>query len=337
MSCVYKKISLVYEAYFLYCALSYNGYHERKIAMDLSKMTFGNAAGEVKTLEQVEALAKTPITNLLVGSITVEKRDGNPGETFWVSPDDKFALNAGGLRGLGIDYYREVGPEMASIAHKSGKVLIVSIAGTQHNSDWVNLAKCAASFADGIEINISCPNKWKDGKMEVPVAENPDAVSKILRDVSKATNGNVPLSVKLPPFERPGDGDLYKKMVSMLTELSECVPTIVSTNTVGGVSTYIRSEGRQVLAMSLAGKSGPAIKPWSLLQARKLVEALPKQEVVGVGGIRAGSGALEFIQVGCSGWQVGTHFFQYGHGVFGEIISQINDADLDAFFEPNYA
>ncbi len=305
--------------------------------MDLSSMTFGNAAGEVKTLEQVEALAKTPITNLLVGSITMEQRDGNPGETFWVSPDDKFALNAGGLRGPGIDYYREVGPEMASIAYQSGKTLIVSIASTQHESDWINLAKCVASFADGIEINISCPNKWKDGKMEVPIAENPDAVSKILRDVSKSTNGNVPLSVKLPPLERPGEGGLYKKMVSMLTKLSECVPTIVSTNTVGGVSTYIQSEGRQVLTMSHAGKSGPEINPWSLLQAKKFVEALPKQKIIGVGGIRSGSDAFEFIQAECSGFQIGTHFFQYGPRVFEEIISQVNDVDLDAFFELGHA
>jgi len=294
--------------------------------LDLSNLKFGNAAGDVKTLEQVRELARAPISHLVVGSITVEQRDGNEGNTFWVSPDDRYALNARGLPCRGIDYYHEHGPEMAAVAHAGDKKLIVSIASTQSHDDWVQLAECAAKFADGIEINISCPNKWSDGKRESVIASNPEAVNAILRSIIMSVPANFPLSLKLAPF-LPGGTPLFWNMMEVIRSHSNALREVVSCNTVGGV-TPPSIDGKKVISMPQAGMSGPDMKVTSLLQVGSLVESLPDIPIIGVGGIRSGTDVAEYVAAGASGVQIGTHYFQYGERVFEEIALELAELDL---------
>ncbi len=62
--------------------------------MDVSKLRLMNAAGWCKDIETVRKLAKTPIHEITVGSITLEQRAGNEGNVFWQSPDGTYALNS---------------------------------------------------------------------------------------------------------------------------------------------------------------------------------------------------------------------------------------------------
>lgn len=297
--------------------------------MDLSKIRIGNAAGDVKTFAEVAKITTAPITHVVVGSITVEERAGNKGDTFWVSPDDKYALNARGLPCRGIDYYREHGPAMADIAHGAGKQLIVSIASTQSQDDWKRLAECAANFADGVEVNVSCPNKWKDGERESVIAENPEAVRAIIRDVILATPSGFHVGVKLPPFKNPGKGPVYLEMMDALRDFNSGLAEVVSCNTIGGVQVPV-IDGKPVLGVPEGGKSGPCLKAWSLMQVRALSESLPNTRITGVGGIRSGADAYDYLEAGATGVQVGTHFFQYGPRVFEEIALELAELDTEA-------
>lgn len=294
--------------------------------MDLSQLRIGNSAGDVKTLEQVKKLAKAPITHIVVGSITVEERAGNPGDTFWVAPDNSYAFNARGLPCQGIDYYRQNGTAMAQVAHDSGKQLIVSIASTQNDDDWRLLAECAVEFADGIEVNISCPNKWKDGKRETAIAESPEAVSGILNEIILAVAGECKLAVKLPPFKTIENNPIFAEMMDILNQHSGGISEVVSCNTLALSTPTV--DGKLVLSMPAGGKSGPKLKPWSLMQVRALRTALLDNiDIIGVGGIRSGADVSEYLDAGASGVQVGTHFFQYGARVFGEIIQELPFGD----------
>ena len=59
----------------------------------------------------------------------------------------------------------------------------------------------------------------------------------------------------------------------------------------------------------LGGLTGPAIRPVSLHQARRCIEAV-SIPVIGCGGIAAAEDALEFLCIGCRAIQVGTASFR---------------------------
>lgn len=65
-----------------------------------------NAAGpECKKLEDVESLARSSVAAVMVGSITLEERPGNPGNVYWQSPTG-FSLNSLGLPCPNVEYYK---------------------------------------------------------------------------------------------------------------------------------------------------------------------------------------------------------------------------------------
>ena len=66
---------------------------------------------------------------------------------------------------------------------------------------------------------------------------------------------------------------------------------------------------RPVLAGTTGGLSGPAIKPIALRCVWQVHEALPDVPLFGIGGIRTGLDALEFVLAGASAVQVGTIVF----------------------------
>jgi len=66
---------------------------------------------------------------------------------------------------------------------------------------------------------------------------------------------------------------------------------------------------RPVLGGVTGGLSGPAIRPLAVRCVWQVHEALPEVPIFGVGGIRTGLDALEFILAGASAVQVGTVIF----------------------------
>jgi len=65
---------------------------------------------------------------------------------------------------------------------------------------------------------------------------------------------------------------------------------------------------RPALASGTGGLSGPAIKPVALRMVHELAGAV-RVPVVGIGGIRSGEDALEFLCCGARAVQVGTASF----------------------------
>ncbi|MBV9292938.1 MAG: hypothetical protein JO222_10860, partial [Frankiales bacterium] len=66
---------------------------------------------------------------------------------------------------------------------------------------------------------------------------------------------------------------------------------------------------RPVLAGVTGGLSGPAIRPLAVRCVWQVHAALPDVPLMGIGGIRTGLDALEFILAGASAVQVGTVIF----------------------------
>ncbi len=90
--------------------------------LSLEKMPIGNGAGSVKSLDHVARACKGPMTRITVGSITVQPRVGNIGETYYFHPQDMWSLNSLGLPNPGMDAYKKLLPEMVKMAHGAGKL-----------------------------------------------------------------------------------------------------------------------------------------------------------------------------------------------------------------------
>jgi len=66
---------------------------------------------------------------------------------------------------------------------------------------------------------------------------------------------------------------------------------------------------RPTLAGVTGGLSGPAIRPMALRCVWQVHEALPEVPLFGIGGIRSGLDAFQFVLAGASAVQVGTAIF----------------------------
>ncbi|MCD6288123.1 MAG: tRNA-dihydrouridine synthase, partial [Candidatus Hydrogenedentes bacterium] len=91
---------------------------------------------------------------IIVKTLTVKPRDGNPGPRIVETPAGM--LNAIGLANIGIDAF--LTQQLPALA-KYGMPIIVNIYG-ESPDEFVELARRLADAQNvaGIEINLSCPN-----------------------------------------------------------------------------------------------------------------------------------------------------------------------------------
>ena len=203
-------------------------------------------------------------------------------------------LNAIGLQNIGVEaFLRERLPALRA----AGARVIANFWG-----DTVEeFADCAARLdgAQGLialELNASSPNRPEWGSI---LATDPVALGAIVRAV-RARVHTLPLWVKLSPN------------VSDITQVaraaaSEGADALCAINTLRGLSIDL-DRRRPRLASGGGGLSGPAIKPVALRMVHDLVRAVGIP-IVGIGGIRTGEDALEFLCTGAAAIQVGTATF----------------------------
>ena len=203
-------------------------------------------------------------------------------------------LNAIGLQNIGVEVFvRDRLPALRA----AGARVIANFWG-----DTVEeFAECAARL-DGVpglvalELNASSPNRPEWGSI---LATDPVALGTIVRAV-RARVRTLPLWVKLSPN------------VSDITQVAraaagEGADALCAINTLRGLAIDLEQR-RPRLATGGGGLSGPAIKPVALRMVHDLVRAV-QLPVIGIGGIRTGEDALEFLVAGASAVQVGTATF----------------------------
>jgi len=141
-------------------------------------------------------------------------------------------------------------------------------------------------------INVSCPNVSRGG----PLGEDAVRTAEVVRRARHVCT--LPLWVKLPPA-----GGLAVAHAAQ----EEGADAVSAVNTFRGMAIDIET-GRPVFANTVAGLSGPAIKPIALRIVYELASSL-KIPVIGIGGISDWRDALEFIMAGAHAVQVGTANF----------------------------
>jgi dihydroorotate dehydrogenase (NAD+) catalytic subunit len=235
----------------------------------------------------------TAIGGVVTKSIQLQPRAGRATPRMAETPSGM--LNSIGLQGPGIDVF--VNRDLAWL-DEHGVTAVVSIAG-QTVDDFAKVTgKLRGKPVAMIEVNISCPNVEDRGQV---FACNASAAATVVQAVRRAAPAGLPIFAKLSP-----DVTDVVAIAKACVDAGATGLTLINTTLGMAIDT---TNLRPVLAGITGGLSGPAIRPLALRCVWQVHAAMPEVPLIGVGGIRTGLDALEFVLAGASAVQVGTVIF----------------------------
>lgn len=233
---------------------------------------------------------------VITKSITLKPRKGN--DTPRVVETDSGMLNSIGWANVGLDKFIE---EKLPIIEKLKVPVFVNVAG-ETISEYAAVVErlSAEKTIAGFELNISCPNVDKGG---LSFGTDPTQVTEITSAVKRACGEKV-LIVKLAPAVTD-----ISVIAQAAVEAGADALSLINTFTAMVIDIETRSP---VLANKTGGLSGPAIKPIAVYLVNKVYNEVTKERgipILGLGGIRTASDAIEFIIAGATAVAVGTANF----------------------------
>lgn len=254
-------------------------------------LTASGCAGAGKELSAFFELSE--LGGVVTKSIMTRPRSGRATPRMAETPSGM--LNSIGLQGPGIDSF--LANDLPWLKAQGARA-VVSIAGG-HTDEFVALAKRLYNHpVDLIEVNISCPNVESRGQV---FACDELAAARVISAVRRAAHPNTPVFAKLSPdvtdigviarsvADAGADGiSLINTLLGMVIDLDTLRPAL------GGIT---------------GGLSGPAIRPVAVRCVWQVHKAVPHLPLLGMGGIKTGADALQFLLAGASAVSVGTAVF----------------------------
>ena len=231
------------------------------------------------------------IGGIVVKGLSREPMPGNPPPRLWET--NAGMINSVGLQNMGARAFAE---EKLPALRRFKTAIFANVFGyaPEDYAEVIRILEDAEGLA-AYELNVSCPNTKHGG---IFFSSDPallhDLVS-LVRPLAKR-----PLIVKLSPNVTRID-TLAKSAEEAGADGVSLVNTFVSL----AVDPYTR---RPRLGAAFGGLSGPAIKPIAVRMVYEAWKAV-KIPVVGMGGIRSGEDAAEFMIAGASAVEVGTANF----------------------------
>lgn len=255
-------------------------------------LTASGCAGAGRELDDYFDI--TQIGAIVTKSIMLEPRSGRATPRMAETPSGM--LNSIGLQGPGIDAFLD--KDLAWLRERGARA-VVSIAGN-NVAEFGRLAGRLRGVPgiSAIEINISCPNVANRGLV---FACDLGSAADVVAEVKRYAPPGIPLLAKLSPdvtdivaiargvVEAGADG------LSMINTLLGMVIDPVTL--------------RPQLGGRTGGLSGPAIRPVAVRAVYQVHAAMPHVPILGMGGIRTGADALQFLAAGASAVSVGTAIF----------------------------
>ena len=241
-----------------------------------------NASGCLDALT-APAVAKS-LDAFVTKTVTPLPREGNPPPRIAETEDGM--LNSIGLQNPGVDVFIEMHlPRLAEL----GVPLWVSVGGFSA-SDYAEMCERldGEEAVDVIELNLSCPN----------VEEAPETAADLVGAARAATTKS--LYAKLSPAS--WDVAEYARAVA-----GAGADGLSLVNTIRGLA-LDPATLRPRLALGTGGYSGPALRPIALACVYACAQAVDLP-IVGMGGVRSGDDAFDFVAAGASAVALGTVLF----------------------------
>jgi len=258
-----------------------------------------NAAGACKTKEEIKrAIISNPFQAVVIGSITLDPRPGNPEPNFYYL--ERTSINAVGLKNPGLSYYKRILGEVKREFPES--YLIVSVAydptepmdiPSQYRLLCEELLKTGDVF---VELNISCPNVgslvYKDEELLERILEEVEGIPKMKRNYS----------IKVGYMQGEEEFEGFAEVLSSFDPYG-----VVAINTMPGL--MVDERGTPLLKLRYGGIGGEAIRPFALYVVSKLRDVLEDRiRIIGCGGISTPQHALVFLKNGANHLQIGTKY-----------------------------
>ena len=255
-------------------------------------MTASGCAAAGRELDQFFDVSE--LGAIVTKSIMRDPRSGRP--TPRMAETASGMLNSIGLQGPGIDSF--LAKDLPWLVARGARP-VVSIAGGT-TEEFVELARRVASSPGvaALEVNISCPNVENRGQV---FACDPVSATRVVAAVREVVPAGLPLLAKLTPD--------VTDIVAVATAVVDAgADALVMINTLLGMRIDPETL-RPLLGGVTGGLSGPAVRPVAVRCVWQVHRALPQVPLIGVGGIRTGADALEFLAAGATAVQVGTAIF----------------------------
>lgn len=242
--------------------------------------------------EYADLIPLDEIGGIVTKAVSVEPRTGNPPHRVAETPGGM--INAIGLQNVGLERFRTEKLPWLDASLSRARVFVNVVGRTVEDYAAVVAGLDDASGFLGYEINVSCPNV-EGGTL---FGTDPVALSALVNKVRASTER--PVIVKLTP--NVPDITLYARVCEEAG--ADGLSTI---NTFPGMLIDVESR-RPVIGNVSGGVSGPAILPMGVYLTWCASRAVTVP-VIGIGGIRSASDALQYILAGASLVQVGTALF----------------------------
>jgi dihydroorotate dehydrogenase len=272
----------------------------------------GLAAGFDKSCRFLPALGDLGFGYLVAGTVTRRPRGGNPKPRIVRRPEVRSMVNAMGLPNKGAEFAADRLHERRRTAP-----VIVSVAD-EGRHDVLVCHALLEPLADGIELNVSCPNvTWGRDR------DNEEHLRVLLREL--AARRSKPLFVKLPPFQTEPEREAVLALAAIAQE--------------GGADGLTYANTRAVpeprLAVSTGGLSGRALFDGTAAGVEELRRRWgPGPAINACGGIFSAADALACLDAGATTVQIYTGLIYEGPRILRSITGGIAAALRERRKEP---
>lgn len=242
--------------------------------------------------EYADLIPLDEIGGIFTKAVSIEPRTGNPPHRVAETPGGM--INAIGLENVGLD--RFISEKLVWLReHLTRAHVFVNVVG--RTADEYAAVVSGLDPHDGFlgfEINVSCPNVTGGTMFGTDESALADLVARLRKETDR------PLVIKLTP--NVADVGVFARICE-----EQGADGLSAINTFPGMLIDTASR-RPVIGNRSGGVSGPAILPMGVYATWR-ARQVTKIPIIGIGGIRNGDDAVQYLLAGAALVQVGTASF----------------------------